>query len=137
VVFSSPERRGADFLQPHSLQADVERSRLASRCFVAFAAILLLTFILTPIVMVRGKSAIRKLSLHLRGFFLAGLIAGIAPVLGFTAFSLGFVGYVTTRFKLSTLFTLFWSSLFLKETRAIQRLPASIVMVTGIILITM
>lgn len=105
--------------------------------FVAFTATFLLVLLLTPIVMVRGKVAVRKLSLHLRELFPAGLIAGIAPVLGYTAFSLGFVGYVTTIFKLSTLFTLFWSSLFLKETRAIQRLPASIVMVTGIVLITM
>lgn len=104
---------------------------------VAFTATFLLILLLTPFVMARGKSAVRKLSLHMRELFLAGLIAGIAPVLGYTAFSLGLVGYVTTIFKLSTLFTLFWSSLFLKESRATQRLPASIVMVTGIILITM
>lgn len=105
--------------------------------FVAFTATFLLILLLTPFVMARGKSAVLKLSLHIRKLFLAGLIAGIAPVLGYTAFSLGLVGYVTTIFKLSTLFTLFWSSLFLKESRAMQRLPASIVMVTGIILITM
>ncbi len=103
--------------------------------FAAFVVDALLTITLTPAVIARGKSAIIKLSLHRREFFLAGLIAGIAPVLGYTAFSLGFVGYVTTLFKLSALMTVFWGFLFLKEGGMTQRLPASLVMVTGVILI--
>jgi uncharacterized membrane protein len=103
--------------------------------FVAFIATALLTLILTPAVLVRGKSAINKLALHGREFLIAGLIAGIAPVLGYTAYSLGFVGYVTTLFKLSTLMTVIWSFLFLKEHGFAQRLPGSLVMVIGAILI--
>lgn len=103
--------------------------------FAAFAATTLLTIILTPAVIVRGKSAIVKLSLHRRELILAGLIAGVAPVLGYTAFSLGLVGYVTTLFKLSTLMTVIWSFLFLKESGLAQRLPGSLVMVIGAILI--
>lgn len=104
--------------------------------FAAFAATTLLVFILTPAVIVRGKSAIAKLSLHRRELILTGLIAGVAPVLGYTAFSLGLVGYVTTLFKLSTLMTVIWSFLFLKERGLAQRLPGSLVMVIGAILIT-
>jgi uncharacterized membrane protein len=104
--------------------------------FAAFAATTLLTIILTPAVIVRGKSAIVKLSLHRRELILTGLIAGVAPVLGYTAFSLGLVGYVTTLFKLSTLMTVVWSFLFLKERGLAQRLPGSLVMVIGAILIT-
>ncbi len=103
--------------------------------FAAFAATALLTLVLTPAVIARGRPSIGKLFLHRREFFLAGLIAGIAPILGYTAFSLGFVGYVTTLFKLSTLMTMTWSFLFLKERGLAQRLPASLVMVTGVILI--
>lgn len=103
--------------------------------FAAFAATALLTLILTPAVIARGRPSIGKLFLHRREFFLAGLIAGIAPVLGYTAFSLGFVGYVTTLFKLSILMTMVWSFLFLKERGLAQRLPASLVMVIGVILI--
>lgn len=103
--------------------------------FAAFVATSLLTFILTPAVMARGKYAIGKLFLHRRELFLAGLIAGIAPVLGYTAFSLGFVGYVTTLFKLSIVMTVIWSFLFLKEQGLAQRLPGSLVMVIGAILI--
>ncbi len=103
--------------------------------FAAFVATALLTFLLTPLALMRGKSAIAKLSLHRRELILAGLIAGIAPVLGYTAYSLGLLGYVTTLFKLSTLMTVIWSLLFLHERGAAQRLPASLVMVIGAILI--
>ena len=103
--------------------------------FAAFIATMLLTFILTPLVVIRGKSNITKLSLHRRELFFAALIAGVAPVLGYTAFSLGPVGYVTTLFKLSTLMTILWSSLFLKEQGVTQRLPAATLMVVGAILI--
>lgn len=65
----------------------------------------------------------------------AGLSAGIAPILGYTALSLGFVGYVTTHFELSTLLTMIWSFRFLKERGLAQRLPASLVMVRGALLI--
>ena len=103
--------------------------------FTAFIATTLLTFMLTPLALFRGKSAMSQLSLHRRELSLAGLIAGIAPVLGYTAYSLGFVGYVTTLFKLSTLMTVLWSFLFLKERGLAQRLPGSLVMVIGAILI--
>jgi bacterial/archaeal transporter family protein len=104
--------------------------------FAAFIVTMLLTFILTPLVAIRGKSNITKLSQHRRDLFLAALIAGIAPVLGYTAFSLGPVGYVTTLFRLSTLMTVIWSFLFLNEHGIAQRLPSSLVMIIGAILIT-
>ena len=104
--------------------------------FAAFVATMLLTLILTPLVIARGKFAITKLSLHRRDLFLAALIAGVAPVLGYTAFSLGPVGYVTTIFRLSSLMTVTCSFLFLNERGIGQRLPASLLMVIGAILIT-
>lgn len=108
-----------------------ENPRLA-----AFVVDALLVAMLTPAVTTGGRPAIAKLLLYRREVYLAGLIAGIAPVLGYTAFSLGFVGYVTTLFKLSTPMTMIWSFLFLNEDGLKQRLPASTVMVIGAILIT-
>jgi len=102
--------------------------------FAAFVATALLTLILTPSVIARGRSSLQRLTLHRRDLFFAGLIAGIAPVLGYTAYSLGLVGYVATLFKLSTLMTLVWSFLFLGERGLAQRLPGSLVMVIGAIL---
>lgn len=103
--------------------------------FAAFVVNALLVATLTPAVIARGQSSIQKLLIHRREFFLAALIASIAPVLGYTAFSLGFVGYVTALFKLSALMTVLWSFLFLKERGLAQRLPASMMMVIGVILI--
>ena len=105
--------------------------------FAAFVATALLAILLTPAVAVRGRPAIGKLFLHRREWWLAALIAGSAPILGYTAFSLGFVGYVTTLFKLSTVMTVLWGSLFLKERNLAQRLPGSLVMVAGAMLIAL
>ena len=99
--------------------------------FTALIDTMLLAFILTPLAMAQGKSAITKLSQHRRELIVAALIAGIAPVLGYTAFSLGPVGYVTTLFRLSTLMIVFWSFLFLNERGIAQRLPGSFIMVIG------
>lgn len=113
----------------------IQHTQPESPRFAAFVAAALLTLTLTPAVISRGKPAIGKLTLHRRELLLAGLIAGIAPVLAYTAYSLGFLGYVTTLFKLSTLMTILWSSLFLKEQGLTQRLPAATLMVVGAILI--
>jgi transporter family protein len=103
--------------------------------FTAFVATALLTIMLTPAVAIRGKTVIAKLTTHHRELLFAGLIAGIAPVFAYTAYSLGLVGYVTTLFKLSTLLSVIWSFLFLRERGLAQRLPASMVMILGAILI--
>ncbi len=105
--------------------------------FAAFVTTTLLTLTLTPIVAIRGRPAIGQLLLHHREWLLAALIAGSAPIPGYTAFSLGFVGYVTTLFKLSTIMTVLWGSLFLKERHVAQRLPGSLMMVAGAILIAL
>lgn len=103
--------------------------------FVAFTANALLALSLTPAVIMRARASIKKLFHRQREYLLAGLISGVAPVLGYTAFSLGFVGYVTTLFKLSTLMTMIWSFVFLKERGWKRRLSPAIVMVIGAILI--
>ena len=105
--------------------------------FAAFVATALLVILLTPLGVIRGRSAIGKLFLHRREWGLAALIAGSAPILGYTAFSLGYIGYVTTLFKLSTIMTVLWGFLFLKERNLAQRLPGALVMVAGAILIAL
>lgn len=102
----------------------------------AFAVSSTLAFLLTPIVLLRGKPWLVQLSLRRRELILAGMISGIAPVLGYTALSLGLVGYVTTLFRFSVLLTMIWSFLLLKEPGLKRRLPSSLVMIIGAILIT-
>ena len=104
--------------------------------FAALAVNGLLVGLLTPFALWRGRSALGSLARRRREWLLAALIAGIAPTLGYTAFSLGFVGYVTTLFRLSAVFTVIWSAWLLGESGLRQRLPASIVMVVGAIVIS-
>jgi len=68
-------------------------------------------------------------------FMVAALIAGVAPLFGFTAIAVGLVGYVTALFKLSAVLTILWAKLFLGEGNVRQRLLGAVVMVAGGILI--
>ncbi len=77
------------------------------------------------------------LRLHPRALLLAILIAGIAPLFGFTAIALGLVGYVTALFKLSAVFTIVWAWLFLGEENIRQRLLGTVVMLLGGVLIAL
>ena len=58
-------------------------------------------------------------------------LAGIAPLFGFTAIALGLVGFVTTLFKLSAIFTILWARLFLGEGQMRSRFLGACVMVVG------
>jgi uncharacterized membrane protein len=64
-----------------------------------------------------------------------GIIGGVAPLLGYAAFSLGLIGYVSALFKMSSVFALLWAFLFLQEKNVRRRLPGAVVMVIGAILI--
>ncbi|MBW7881897.1 MAG: DMT family transporter [Caldilineaceae bacterium] len=101
----------------------------------AFAATAVLVALLTPPVLWARRPALAQLVRHRRVWLAAGAIAGTAPILGYTAISLGLVGYVTTLFKLSSVMTVLWAWLLLKEPGIRQRLPAAAVMVAGAILI--
>lgn len=104
--------------------------------FTAFMIDLLLILFLTIPALHRGRTSLYKLRSHHRDLVLAGMIAGTAPVLGYTAFSLGPVGYVTTLFKFSSLITVLWAAIFLQEHNVQERFPAAFLMVIGAILLT-
>ncbi len=72
---------------------------------------------------------------HAGIFMVAALIAGVAPLFGFSAIAFGLVGYVTALFKLSAVLTILWAKLFLGEGNVRQRLLGALVMVVGGILI--
>src|SRR5229473_36812 len=73
----------------------------------------------------------KGLAAHPRALSLAMLIAGIAPLFGFTAIALGLVGYVTTLFKLSAVLTILWSWWFLGAGQIRSRLLGVGVMIVG------
>jgi uncharacterized membrane protein len=79
----------------------------------------------------KGRDACTKNRGDPRTLTLAALIAGVAPLFGFTAIATGLVGYVTALFKLSAVFTILWARLLLGEGSLHQRLLGAAVMVAG------
>jgi uncharacterized membrane protein len=109
---------------------------------VAFASTLLLVICLTPgAIWARrtvkgpvGDGAQAGIGQHAnyRGTLVAAaLLAGIAPLFGFSAIAAGLVGYVTALFKFGAVLTVLWGWLFLKERGVRQRLLGALVMVVG------
>ena len=68
---------------------------------------------------------------HPRALASAVVIAGIAPLFGFSAIAQGDVGAVTALFKLSAVLTILWARLFLGEGHLRDRLMGAVVMLAG------
>jgi len=117
----------------------IEHMTPRSGSFVALTGTVLMVALLTPgaflasdrIKIPEQKRSFSGLRMHPRALLLAVLIAGIAPLFGFTAIALGLVGYVTALFKLGAVFTIVWAWLFLHEGNIRQRLVGASVMVVG------
>lgn len=109
---------------------------------VALVGTVLLVLLLTPGAF-RSRKAEQSpstkrwygLRAHPWALFIAIVLAGIAPLFGFTAIALGFVGYVTSLFKLSAIFTILWARLFLGEGQMRSRLFGAGVMIIGGVLV--
>jgi uncharacterized membrane protein len=123
----------------------IEHMTPPSGPFVALTGTVLMVVFLTPNAFVSSgktetpekKKGWQGLHFHPRALLLAVLIAGIAPLFGFTAIALGLVGYVTALFKLSVVFTIVWAWLFLGEENIRQRLLGTVVMLIGGVLIAL
>lgn len=110
---------------------------------VALLSTLLLVLLLTPGALrttERERVPARRnrwkgLRAHPCALTLAALIAGVAPLFGFTAIALGLVGYVTTLFKLSSVLTILWAWVFLGEGQIRERLLGASVMIVGGLLV--
>ena len=117
----------------------IEHMTPPSGPFVALTGTVLMVALLTPNAFFsRGKTdtpdqkrGLSGLRAHPRALIGAVLIAGIAPLFGFSAIALGLVGYVTALFKLSAVFTIVWAWLFLGEGNIRQRVLGTLVMLAG------
>ena len=119
----------------------IEHMTPPSGPLVALLGTFLMSVLLTPGALrarSRGEAEKRRwqgLALHPWALSLAVLIAGIAPLFGFTAIALGLVGYVTTLFKLSAVLTILWAWLVLGEGQITSRLLGVGVMLIGGVLV--
>lgn len=123
----------------------IEHMTPTSGPFVAFISTFLTVVLLTPAAIMTWRkprntgqeSDQNRSHAHFLLFTAAATLAGIAPLFGFTAIAVGYVGYVTALFKLSTVFTIIWAWIFLKEGRAYLYLPGALIMIAGGIIISM
>ena len=124
-------------LTPIAEKLAIQHSEPENPPIVAFGSTAAMSLLLLPLMLRRAEAPLAQITAVSKGFLLAALIAGVAPLFGFTAISLGLVGYVSAIFKLSTVGTVIWAALFLKESGFRQRLAGSAVMVSGAVLLSL
>jgi uncharacterized membrane protein len=131
---------GASFvwgLTPIAEKIAIQHTVPENPLMVAFVTTILTVVLLTPALWRSASNPIEQVRRHRGLFGTAGLISGVAPLFGFSAIALGYVGYVTALFKLGAIFTVVWGALLLKEHGLRERLLATIVMALGGLLIAL
>ena len=122
-------------LTPIPEKIAMQHSDPSSPPLVAFGSTALMSLGLLVPLLGRLRDTASQLATHPGGFGTAALIAGVAPVFGFSAIAFGLVAYVTAIFKLSAVFTVVWAALLLGETGVRDRLLGGAVMVLGALLV--
>jgi uncharacterized membrane protein len=102
---------------------------------VAFWTTLVMSLMLLIGIVWRRQKPLPQIAHRASGFLVAAIIAGIAPLFGFSAMAFGLIGYVTALFKLSPVITVVLARLLLKEGDMRERFLGSSVMVIGALLI--
>jgi uncharacterized membrane protein len=124
-------------LTPITEKIAIQSSDPVNPPLVAFATTFGMSLLLFPLMLKQVRQPFLQMKAHWQGFLLGAFIAGVAPIAGFTAIALGFVGYVTAIFKLSPLFTVLWAHLLLGERGLGERLAGSAAMVIGAIVLAL
>jgi uncharacterized membrane protein len=118
-------------LTPIAEKLAIGHTRPADPALVAFGSTALMAIFLIPLTRRGAGRPLSHIAAHRRGFAVAALIAGVAPLFGFSAIALGLVGYVTAIFKLSTVFSVLWAFLLLRERPGRPRVAGAMLMVLG------
>jgi drug/metabolite transporter (DMT)-like permease len=99
--------------------------------FGFFLVTLYLSFYTIPKVKSEGSFVAKQTWL----FILYGLLSTLAQLAAYTVFAMTQVGYATAVFSLSSLFSILFGAMFLKERRIKERLLGASVMLVGITLL--
>lgn len=105
--------------------------------FASFFGALLVFVFLTPFAFKKALKYKKEIKLNIKWFIILGIGGAFSQAAAFAAFSLVFLGYSTSVFRLSTLFIIIIGGVFLKEERIKERLLGGGVMVLGTILIAL
>ncbi len=91
--------------------------------------------LLLIILLKKQKISIPTIKKYSPLFLLLGILGAASQFAAFTAFSLTNVAYPNAVFKLSTLITVVFGGVLLKEKNILSRLVATIIMLAGVILL--
>lgn len=103
--------------------------------FASFFGMVLVFLFLTPFAFKKTMSYLREIKANTHWFIINGIGGSFAQAAAFAAFSLVFVGYATSVFRLSTLFIIIIGAVFFKEERIKERLLGGAVMLFGTVLL--
>lgn len=103
--------------------------------FVSFFGIILTAFFILPFALKNLSNSKTAVSKNLKWFLIIAVFGSLSQWAALTAFSLTNVGYATSIFKLSTLFTVILGALFFKEKHIKERLLGALVMILGTLLL--
>jgi drug/metabolite transporter (DMT)-like permease len=92
---------------------------------------------LTPLALKKTLQSMGKIKANLKLFIVGGIGTAFSQAAAFAAFALVFVGYATSVFRLSSLFTIFLGAILLKEKNIKEKLLGASVMVLGALLIAL
>lgn len=92
---------------------------------------------LTPFALKKVLGFVKEVKANIKWFMANGIGTAFGQVAAYGAFSLAYLGYVTSIFRLSILFTIILGGVFLKEERIKERLLGASVMLLGAILLAL
>lgn len=115
--------------------ADTIAIKASNTPFYSFMNYLLLSTSLFLICLLKGRRSFRALLINFKAFLLLGTIIAGYTILRFLAFETGSVAYVQAIVSISTLLTIIWGIIFLKEKNIKIKLLVGILITIGLILI--
>lgn len=105
--------------------------------FAAIVGMIFVFIFLTPFALKKALLFLKEIKVNLKWFVINGVGTAFSQAAAYAAFSLVYLGYATSVFRLSILFIIILGGVFLKEERIKERLLGGAVMVLGTILLAL
>jgi drug/metabolite transporter (DMT)-like permease len=93
--------------------------------------------LLTPFALKKTMKSLTEIKKNANLFIIGGIGTAFSQAAAFAAFALVFVGFASSIFRLSSLFTIILGAIFLKEKHIGERLLGATVMLLGVLLIAL
>lgn len=109
----------------------------SSPVFWTFSQSLFLAVFMFPLMLYKSKESFGQVRLHFRKLVPIGLFSALTLVLQMTALSLALVAYVSSIKRTSSILSVLFGGLLLKEKNMRERLFGAFIMVLGVVLIAL